>query len=134
MNSQQTIIMEEFHKLCIKIRSGEDTYSEEVESLYAELLDFLENNPSARPELAETLKSAVRHFRNARREGPGILSIDAISYCMHELRWEEILQVALEEHRDYFVPRRESTLVRLIEAFEDDWSEAESYKRYSDPT
>lgn len=123
--------METLNTLCLKIRAGEDTYSQDIESLYEELLVFLKEKSTSREAIAKVLKSAVRHFRNARREGRGSLSIDAIAYCMHELRWPEILEVALEEHRNYFVPRRESTLIRLIEAFENDWSEAEGYRRYS---
>lgn len=131
MNNEQSVNMEEFNNLCVKIRSCENSYGEEIESLYEELLDLLKTNVHLQQEYTKALKSAVLQFRNARREGPGILSIDAIAYCMHELRWDDVLQAALEEQRSYFIPRQESTLVRLIEAFEDDWLEAESYERYS---
>lgn len=81
--------------------------------------------------ISQMLIEAVCHFRNARSDGRGMLSVDAIAYCMHELRWEEVLKIVIEEHSSYFVTRRSSALVRRIEAFDDDWLEAEDYQRFS---
>lgn len=131
MNIELTPPIIELRNICKKVREAEEDKTSEVEPFYEKLLKFLRENESSRNEFMQVLIAAVRHFKNARNEGRGELSIDAIAYCMHELRWSEVLKVALEEHQSYFVPKRSSTLLRLIEAFDDDWSEAEDYLRFS---
>ncbi|MGW8393122.1 hypothetical protein [Pseudoduganella sp. HUAS MS19] len=131
MKNQLDAHMADFEKLCLKIQLAEDQYSKNTEALYGELLDFLKRKGTDQKLYAGVLIDAVRHVRNARREGRGILSIDAIAFCMHELRWSEVLEVAISEHREYFVPRKDAALVRLIDAFDDNWSEASDYSRFS---
>ncbi|NHR08733.1 hypothetical protein HA052_26450 [Chromobacterium haemolyticum] len=125
--------LRDLKSICHEVQEAEDSQYGDVEPAYEELLNFLKKNTDSRVTFAQVLIEAVCHFRNARSDGRGMLSIDAIAYCMHELRWEEVLNVVLEEHRSYFIPRRSSVLVRLIEAFDDDWSEAEDYQRFSKP-
>ncbi|MFC4158787.1 hypothetical protein [Chitinimonas lacunae] len=131
MKTEQTSSILELQNILKEVRAAEDSQDSDIEPLYEKLLEYLKCSENSREELVQVLTAAVCHFRNARSDGRGELSIDAIAYCMHELRWDEVLKVAIEEHRSYFVPRRSSTLIRLIEAFEDDWSEAEDYKRYA---
>jgi hypothetical protein len=58
-------------------------------------------------------------------------SLEILQYCMHELRWREIF-----DRGQYFLQREENVgrrrlYERLIQSFDDDWSEREFFRRYS---
>ncbi|WP_431256761.1 hypothetical protein ACQ86G_18925 [Roseateles chitinivorans] len=128
--------IDEFRVLCEQVRDAEDKDEDAraIEQSYEDLLIFLKKHESSRAELSERLCSIVNSYRHARNSGPSELSVDAIAYCMHELRWAEVKEAALIEQHDYFVARREDFLWRLIDAFDPDWQKAPSYARFSNLT
>ena len=123
----------ELQALCGHTREAEERDANEraIEQSYDDLLAFLMAHESSRALLSERLCSIVKSYRHARDTGPSELSVDALAYCMHELRWLEVKEVALSEQREYFVGRREDFLWRLIDAFEADWMKSSSYARFA---
>jgi len=124
MNSSESALKESFHKICREIATEEDSYSANIESSYEKLLQLLADNNEARTFFANELIKSVRGYRYARDRGASLLSVDAIAYCMHELRWPEVLAAAQKEHAEVFSKKMDSMLVRLLDAFGDDWQEA----------
>ena len=120
----------QFYNTCQKIENLEKNYDESTESAYEELLDLIKNNISHYDWIKEKIKETIREFKNSRNGRKIILSIDAIAFCMFELRWEEILDCAKIEHKEYFSKKMETTLIILINAFNDNWEQKIDYKRY----
>ena len=109
----------QFYNACQKIEKLENNYDDSTEFSYEELLNLIKNNMNHYDWIKEKIKETIREFKNARNGRQIILSIDAIAYCMFELRWEEILDCAKKEHEEYFSKKMETTLIRLINAFDD---------------
>jgi hypothetical protein len=124
-------LLTQFTLLCREVSTLETSYSQNIEDGYERMLNFLIKNSVNRASLSSEMISIVRKYRDARRGGDILLSVDAMAYCMHELRWREVLETANDEHRSYFLPRADSTLRRLIDSFSDDWSEASDYRRFA---
>ena len=126
-------LIHEFRVLCERVSKVEDENEDgqAIERSYEDLLVFLKANESSRALLSEEIGKIVKSYRHARDTGRSELSVDALAYCMHELRWLEVKEAAMSEHRDYFVGRREDILWRLMDAFEADWEKASSYARFS---
>lgn len=101
-----------------------------MEPLYEKLLKFLTEHSEDRHLLSSELVSMVRSFRFSRESDGVKLSVDAIAFCMHQLRWSEVLEVAKSEHDTSFSKKRSSTLLPLISAFDDEWEEAEDYRLF----
>jgi hypothetical protein len=123
----------EFQTLCERVREVEDKDEDgrAIEQSYEDLLVFLMAHESSRAALTERLCLIVKDYRHARDSGPSELSVDALAYCMHELRWLEVKEAAMAEQREYFSARREDFLWRLIDAFEVDWKKSSSYARFA---
>jgi hypothetical protein len=128
MNTNSNKPLKEFHVLCERINDLEASYSPALEAGYESLLEFLERESGDRRIFAIAMIDSVGEYKNARSGGEPLLSIDAMAFCMHRLRWDEVLEAAKRESDQYFVPRADSMLVRLIDAFDDDWREAADYR------
>ena len=124
-------LLTQFTLLCGEVGALETSYSPNIEGGYERMLNFLTENSANRAVLSKEMISIVRKYREARKGEGILLSVDAMAYCMHELRWREVLEVANDEHRSYFLPKADSTLRRLIDSFSDDWSEASDYQRFA---
>jgi hypothetical protein len=98
---------------------------------YLNLLQFLRQQAPCQAQLEAELESMVAEYRHARNRLPR-LSIDAIAFCMHALRWPGVLAAAQREHREFFVPRRDDFLWRLMDAYSPDWSEKATYAYYTE--
>lgn len=120
----------ELSSLIQRIRSKEDVYSDDLEKSYEDLLNFLVDEAEARGTISQWLMEQVKAIRSG-REGGGLLSVDAIAYCMHELRWPEILNVAQAEHENFYSLKMDNTLLPLIDSYSNEWSDAEVYARHS---
>jgi hypothetical protein len=120
----------EFNSLCERVRAEEDAYSENVEEAYEHLLHFLQRHGSDEEFLSDQIVSIVKEFRYARNSEPTRLSIDAIAFCMHLLRWQDVLRAAKYEHDEYFAKRCDTAMDRLIASFDDNWDEASDYRFY----
>lgn len=131
MNSNRNPLIGELHKVCDEINAAEEAYRPDVESSYETLLALLSRNPNERKVFSADLINNVNAYRNARLGGNAFLSVDALAFCMHVLRWQEVRDAVVHEHFDYFSPRRNQLLQRLIESFEDNWSQAGDYRHFA---
>jgi hypothetical protein len=105
---------------------------EQLESAYLRLLQFLQENSAHQTQLERELQTMVAEFRHARVRPPR-LSIDALAFCMHSLRWPEVLLAMQREHREFFAPRQDDFPWRLMDAYSSDWSERHRYAYYAAP-
>jgi len=105
---------------------------EQLESAYLRLLQFLQENSAHQTQLEGELQAMVAEFRHARVRPPR-LSIDALAFCMHSLRWPEVLLAMQREHREFFAPRQDDFPWRLMDAYSSDWSERHRYAHYAAP-
>jgi len=130
MNTYSSEPPQEFLSLCERIAGLEVSYSSELEGGYEKLLEFIERDSGNRRILVDAMLASIGEYKNARFGGKPLLSIDAMAFCMHRLRWNEVLEAARRENTQYFAPKADSTLVRLIDAFEDGWPEADDYRLF----
>ena len=106
---------------------GEDA----LEPLYDELLGFLESHGSERALLAQFLVEEVKARRtHGTADGPR-LPIQAIAYCMHVLRWSEVLDAAKRENDEFYSLQMGTAMQPIIGAFADDWEDRDFYRRFS---
>ena len=105
---------------------------EQLESAYLRPLQFLQENSAHQTQLEGELQAMVAEFRHARVRPPR-LSIDALAFCMHSLRWPEVLLAMQREHREFFAPRQDDFPWRLMDAYSSDWSERHRYAHYAAP-
>ena len=119
-------------EFCSVVRKAE-AQEEQEEQAYVQLLEFLQTHSACRPHLEAELESMVREFRYARAREPR-LSIDALAFCMHSLRWAGVLQAMQREHREFFAPRQDDFPWRLIDAYSPAWEGRSKYEYYDDHT
>ncbi|MFI6850021.1 hypothetical protein OG535_40085 [Kitasatospora sp. NBC_00085] len=97
---------------------------DQVEPLLEDLVDRIKESARCRPEISE------RFFGLARDIDPW--SLEILQYCMHDLRWQEVLSHAEDLARQEKDVWRQRLYERLLESFEDNWPEREFFRRYSD--
>jgi hypothetical protein len=109
--------------------------TEEFEAQFVEVIDFINAHPALRPKIVEEFAKLLQD----RSYGPYTL----IEFCMHELRWPEMLA---EAKRVFIVFRDEvvrkklhgmpsqhlSYLEDVISSFSDSWESKDLFKRYSE--
>jgi hypothetical protein len=85
------------------------------------LLEYVRTHPEQRQEMASYFVEAVQGRRRA--------DLQAVAFCMHELRWPEVLAAARQVNAQPH-PRTMNLVAHVIGAFEDDWSLREVYDYY----
>ncbi|QWT21489.1 hypothetical protein KPL74_05660 [Bacillus sp. NP157] len=130
MNKNRDLVFDEFRKLCEHIAELEASYSPELEAGYESLLCLIEGEPDSEELFSDAMISSIRTYRNVRNGGKPLLSIDAIAFCMHRLRWKAVLATAERENEEFFAARADNSLLRLIDSFTDNWREADDYRIY----
>lgn len=96
----------------------------DFEAQFVRLLEYIEAHPELKPE-AESL------FLSALLQAP--TPWELISFCMHKLRWQGVYDAAneiLESQREL---RSRRILTLILEAYREDWEDAELYSYYSAP-
>jgi len=106
---------------------GED----KLEPVYEELLRFLEAHPNERAALARLLVEEVKAHRSRAAAGESRLPIQAIAYCMHVLRWSEVLEAAERENDEFYSLRMSTAMEPIVGAYSDDWEDRDFYRRFS---
>lgn len=122
-------VIAKLNEHCLSLHALESRY-EPVEQAYVSMLEFLQEQANCRPRLEAELQAMVAEFRYARQRQPR-LSIDAIAFCMHSLRWPGVLLAAQREHQDFFVPRCDDFMWRLMDAYSPGWNERGEYAYYT---
>ena len=123
-----TTVIATLGELCASVRDVE-TRDEQEEPVYVQLLEFLRAHSACQHQLEAELESLVLEFRHAREQQPR-LSIDALAFCMHSLRWPGVLRAMQREHREFFVPRMDDFPWRLIDAYSPTWEGRAKYAYY----
>jgi len=106
---------------------GED----KLEPIYEELLRFLEAHANERAALARLLVEEVKAHRSRAASGEQRLPIQAIAYCMHVLRWSEVLEAAERENEEFYSLRMSTAMEPIVGAYSDDWEDRDFYRRFS---
>ncbi len=132
MNSSSaecTTAVAQLNELCAFVQ-GVEARGEPEEPAFLQLLEFLQHSDCQRHLEAE-LACVVLEFRHARERKPR-LSIDALAFCMHSLKWPGVLLAMQREHQEFFVPRQDDFPWRLIDAYSPDWEDRSIYSYYRD--
>ena len=105
-----------------------------VESVFFDILDLLRTQPTLKAYFLERVKATLS-LPDPGRLDAGMLPRELIELASHELRWEELRQIAKDRICGVF--EGDSTMAvsdvahSMLEAFEADWQGRELYKRYS---
>src|SRR5437879_3801660 len=91
------------------------------------------------PLLEDLLQSIARHgecraalevrFEELLNDLPGG-AVEILQYCMHELRWRGVEEYAKSRLDGETRVVRRRSLERILEAFDDNWSERDLYARF----
>lgn len=104
-----------------------------AESALFAVIALLKENPSLKDYFLSLILQAFRvDDPGSLREGT--VSVELIELVAHELRWDEIRLIAEDRVRKVFSGDYNRAIgdisKRIIEAFDDDWSDREFYKHY----
>ncbi|MEV7929975.1 hypothetical protein [Kitasatospora sp. NPDC088264] len=98
---------------------------DQVEPLLEDLADHI-------TAAGERCRPAVRVRFLALMQDIDPWNLEVMQYCMHALRWQEVLDHAEALFRQEKGVNRHRLYERLIESFDDDWPDREFFRRYSD--
>lgn len=105
-----------------------------AESVFFDILDLLRAQPALKAYFLEQVKATLS-LPDPGRLDAGMLPRELIELASHELRWEELRQIANDRIRDVFGGDSTAAVSdvahAMLEAFEPDWPDREFYKRYS---
>ncbi|MFI8085386.1 hypothetical protein ACIF6L_31925 [Kitasatospora sp. NPDC086009] len=96
---------------------------DQVEPLLEDLVDQIRERENCRQEISERIFALLQEIDT--------WSLEVLQYCMHDLRWNEVLYEAenlIRQEKDLW---RHRLYERLIESFDDSWPEREFFRRYS---
>jgi hypothetical protein len=96
----------------------------ELEADFLQLLQVINRSPSLRARFSDLFSRMIR--------GEIPEPENMVAFCMHELRWPEVLEVAKREAAKWD-PRTLSVATQVVEAFQDDWRDRVLFPHYSSP-
>jgi hypothetical protein len=104
--------------------------TQSIEDLLEALLQLMRRNTTRRSGFVRELKDLILHPAPGQLmlAQPGITEI--LEYCMHELRWAEIRAVLESVDVDGSDLRSRRWAERVLEAFDDEWDAADTYRKY----
>lgn len=105
---------------------GEDA----LEYVYEDLLFFLQSHLDQRAELVQYLIDDIKSQRNGSDGEKTRLPLQAIAYCMHELRWHEVLGAAKLENDEFYSLKKSTLMSSIIDSFDDHWEDRVFYRRF----
>lgn len=94
----------------------------DLEDALIDLLSFVKRNP----EQKDFFLSAFAELVHDRNKGP----LDVVTFCMRELQWEEIKQVATQRIRTSDDPRITRAMEDLLKVYEQSWPDSDFYNYY----
>lgn len=117
-------------KLQIEIQKlfeeSEKAYNEELETPYEktllDILNFIKLHKNSKNEIIEILKDAISG-KNA--------PLEAIAFCMRELKWLEIRDHTIDIFNKDPDPRKKA-LLTVITAYDTYWPDQENYEYFKD--
>jgi hypothetical protein len=104
--------------------------TQSIEDLLEVLLQLMRRHPDRRSEFVSELSNLIVHPAPGELilAQPGITEI--LECCMHDLRWPEIRSVLASIDVDGQDLRSRRWAERVLEAFDDDWDVADTYRKY----
>lgn len=118
-------VMGEFFDLAA---NAERIYSEtldisKVEPEFEKVLTLIQAHPECHVEFVDGF---IEILKDAKK-GPSEL----VSFCVHELRWNDLRSRLLEWMKTERSERVRPVLRDVLEAFEDDWRDADMFRHFS---
>lgn len=101
----------------------DETLDYSYESVLVQMLRFISTHPEHRVFFSERFKTIL---------SSSSVPQECVAFCMHELRWREIKDFALA-HFDMSTDPRSGAYLSLLNAYEDDWGDADLYCYYKRP-
>ena len=95
---------------------------DQVEPLLEDLVDWINLHPFCRTKVAARFRELVASIDSE--------NVEILQFCMHALRWAEILLAAQESATMTENVDRRRLYERLLESFLDDWPEKDLFRRY----
>lgn len=95
----------------------------EIEKELLEVLNYIKINKSQ--------EDAIKKFLIKIVKGVEVYPLEIIIFCMRELQWLEIKEVALVEKTKTHDWRIISSMNHILEVYEDEWENADMYEYYS---
>ena len=117
--------LEKFISLCDAVKEKEArTYGvNEIEKELLNVLNFIKEHNTSKKEFEIFLIKIVK--------GIELYPLEIIIFCMRELQWQEIKNVALNEKNNTNDGRVISSMNHILEACGADWEDADMYEYYS---
>lgn len=124
MGQEMSAGLQEFDRLvqdARRICEG-PTSTSDYEELFVQVLSYVKKNGHLDREFRDAFVAMV----GEPSRGPWEL----IAFCMHELRWPEVLERAREYSASSNDPRRIAVAAAIEASYSDDWDAAELYEYY----
>lgn len=119
-----------FRVMCEEIEAL-DLQGQCIESSLIDLLEFIKEHVECRDGFVSVFAAMV-----ASGEDALIVPWEVLAFCMHELRWSEVLKI-VESALDDAMRRNDWRAINVLanyrDAFYDDWDAADLFKYYSRP-
>ena len=114
--------IEKFYSICDEIKMEWKSPNQIKEKYFVDALNTIKEN--------EKNKAEILHYFANIMNGKIDMPPELIEFCMRELQWIEIKDLALKliAKGD---PRIQSTMEHIIEVYEREWEDADLYKYYS---
>jgi hypothetical protein len=115
-------VLADFSKILVSIEEARQD-DDALENAMVTLLGFIKEHPESRQVFVSEFLESV--------SGTKGVELDVVAFCMHELRWPEVLEAARTRNRNPH-PRSMNLIARIIEAYDDDWDSRDLYAYYRD--
>ncbi|MCH8512811.1 MAG: hypothetical protein LAT83_14340 [Kiritimatiellae bacterium] len=96
--------------------------SRDFENQFVTVLNFLGNHSEDQPQLIKVFVKIL--------EDKEFMACDLISFCMHQMRWKEIKEKALQllvSSEDF---REKQAMADIVASYENNWSGSDLYSYY----
>jgi hypothetical protein len=97
--------------------------TKKYEPSFLRILNFIKSNEDFHSEFK---KGFIQIIRN-----PDLAIWEIVMFCMRDLKWREVYEVAHFEHSVSNDIRTKDALEKIMEVFEDEWEDADLFEYYS---
>jgi hypothetical protein len=94
----------------------------EIEHHLLDILQFVKKHPTDKNDFIECFVTLLQE-----NSGP----LEIVEFCMRELQWQEIKEVAEQMQRKSKDIRLRDAMQRIIDVYSENWDDADLYKYYS---
>ena len=114
-----------FTSLCDELKQKEAISFgvNEIESELLKILKHIKNDKENRELIKQFLIQIVKGIK--------LYPLEIIIFCMRELQWEEIKEVAIYESKNTNDWRIISSMKQILAVYDSEWEDADMYEYYS---